>query len=383
MKIIIQTSAVKFPLTGIGRYTYELAEKLRFKFGKKNVKYFNGARFLDSFETSKLSIKHDLNILKRLIIKTQVLIRLYHLFFPFIQGYRLMTHKGYVYHGPNYYLPRFAGRSVVTIHDLSVFSWAWCHPAERVKAIQKAINYSVKHASMLITDSEFVRQEIAQFYNISLDKIVAIPLAAGDEFKPRAKAEAQSLLAKYSLKFEKYSLFVSTIEPRKNLKTLLEAYRLIPLNVRINFPLIIIGYKGWSSEDIHLKMLEAEEEGWLRYIGFAEAGDLPYIYSGARLFIFPSHYEGFGLPVLEAMASGIPVVCSNSSSIPEVVGDAAAMCAPEDVKTLSDLIIVGLENDVWRNEAIVKGLQQAKKFSWERCAEETAEVYQKVIDSQS
>jgi len=381
LKVIIQTGAVKFPLTGIGRYTYELSENLRQLLGKENVKYFSGTKFIDAFEKPKSRARENktfLNTLKNTLVKSKTTARLSHILFLFAQSCLLTRHQKYIYHSPNYYLPRFGGKSVVTIHDLSVFSWAWCHPAFRVNAIQNAINYAVKHATMLITDSEFVKHEIAERYNISLDKIVAIPLAAGDEFKPRSQTETEECLNKYNLAYEQYSLFVSSIEPRKNLKTLLNAYKSIPLTTRSQYPLIIIGYKGWESEDIHLKMLEAEEEGWLKYIGFAQPEDLPCIYSGARLFIFPSYYEGFGLPVLEAMASATPVVCSNSSSLPEVVGNAAAMCEPEDVLTLTKLIITGLEDDTWRAEKKHAGLKQAKKFSWKRCAEETARVYQKM-----
>jgi alpha-1,3-rhamnosyl/mannosyltransferase len=106
--------------------------------------------------------------------------------------------------------------------------------------------------------------------------------------------------------------------------------------------------------------------------------DLPYLYAGARLFVFPSHYEGFGLPVLESMASGVPVVCSNSSSLPEVVGDAALTCDHDDIDTLRQLISRGLEDDDWRVEAIIKGLHRAATFSWDNCAEQTIQVYREL-----
>lgn len=379
MKVIIQTNSIKYPLTGIGRYTYELAKNLPLQIGIDNIKYFHGWKFIENLDTTRDLSSGNTTLTKRIEIKSYLLAKIFYLVFPLIQGLNLKRYKDYIYHGPNYYLPYCLSKSVVTIHDLSMFSWSWCHPSGRVGILQRAINYSVKNASMLITDSEFVRQELAQLYSLPLEKIVSVPLAAGNEFKVRTNEQVITILDKYNLHFKGYGLFVGTIEPRKNIKTLLVAYKKMPLDIRLRFPLLIIGYKGWESEDIHSSMQQAEAESWLKYIGYVEADDLPYIYSGARLFIFPSLYEGFGLPVLEAMASGVPVVCSNSSSLPEVVGSAAAMCDPENINEFTRLITIGLLDGKWRTQAIEAGLTQSKKFSWERCAKETAEVYKLLV----
>ena len=186
------------------------------------------------------------------------------------------------------------------------------------------------------------------------------------------------MLKRYQLEYQGYSLFVGTIEPRKNIVTLLDAYARLPVSVRRQWPLILTGYKGWQSEAIHARIKDAERQGWARYLGFLPAEDLPGLYAGARLFAFPSLYEGFGLPVLEAMSSGVPVVCSDSSSLPEVVGSAALMCAPMDVETLAMNLLKGLEDNIWRTQAVTQGLQQSAGFSWERCAQETIAVYQKL-----
>jgi alpha-1,3-rhamnosyl/mannosyltransferase len=245
--------------------------------------------------------------------------------------------------------------------------------------MRKEIAKTLKRADMLITDTETTRQEVATYFGWPLAKIRAVPLACSEEFKPRPTEEINSVLKKYGLMWHGYSLYVGTIEPRKNLDVLLDAYALLPLSIRQQWPLVLIGYKGWRSEQIHVRIEAAVKERWAHYLGFVEANDLPLIYSGARVFVFPSLYEGFGLPVLEAMASGVPVVCSNASTLPEVTGDAAAMCEPQDVDGLSELISRALQDESWRNKAIGKGLLQASSFSWQRCAEETAQVYKEVL----
>ena len=130
----------------------------------------------------------------------------------------------------------------------------------------------------------------------------------------------------------------------------------LPVAIRSRWPLILTGYQGWRNEQIRQRIEQAEAEGWARYLGFVPASDLPLLFSGARLFTFPSLYEGFGLPVLEAMSSGVPVVCSNSSSLPEVAGKAALMSEPLDVETLTDNLRRGLEDEHWRSSAIDEGL---------------------------
>jgi alpha-1,3-rhamnosyl/mannosyltransferase len=245
--------------------------------------------------------------------------------------------------------------------------------------MRKEIALSLKRADMLITDSEFNRQEVAAYFGWPLEKIRAVPLACTADFRPRTKEELIPLLQKHRLIPGGYSLFVGTIEPRKNLEGLLDAYAMLPLNTRKQRPLVMIGHRGWRSEQLHTRIETAIAEGWARYLGFAATDELPLFYAGARLFVFPSLYEGFGLPVLEAMASGVPVVCSNSSSLPEVVGDAAAMCESKDVDTLCSLIKAGLEDEVWRSTAIRNGLIQSSRFNWKRCAEETVEVYSAAV----
>jgi alpha-1,3-rhamnosyl/mannosyltransferase len=193
----------------------------------------------------------------------------------------------------------------------------------------------------------------------------------------------QDALRPLGLTVQGYSLFVGTVEPRKNLSALLDAYEGLPALQRSTYPLVIAGGRGWLSNDIHARMSKAASAGWLHYLSYVPQERLPALYSGARLFVYPSLYEGFGLPLLEAMASGVPVVCSNIPSLHEVAGDAARLVDPFDVAGLQAAISRGLEDEDWRDTAVQQGIQRAAGFTWQRCARQTVEVYQAVTGTKT
>jgi len=234
---------------------------------------------------------------------------------------------------------------------------------------------SLRRASMLITDSEFTRREIAEFFAWPMDRIRAIPLAPSAEFYPRPSSDTRVLLSRLGLTYGAFTLFSGTIEPRKNLSVLLDAYASLPRDLRQRWPLVLCGYQGWKSDDLMARIETATRAGWVKYLGYLSAEELPLLFASARLFAFPSLYEGFGLPVIEAMASGVPVVCSNAASLPEVAGDAAALCDPLDADGLGDLILRGLSDNAWRNLAIERGLERAAMYSWRTCAARTVDLY--------
>lgn len=380
MKVILSVEPVRFPLTGIGRYTYELARALQDSSAVDSLKLFSGVRYLPDLPRAndQSSAAHGL---KRMVQKSALVIELYRLLMPVLRAKALRDDADHLYHGPNFFLPPFPGRSVATFHDLSPFTWAHCHDPKRIRYLQKGLRKTLDRADCLITDSEFTRQELAAFSGWPVERIHAVPLASSGDFYPRSHDLLRPILARHGLQPGAYSLYVGTIEPRKNIETLLDAYGRLPVAVRQRWPLILSGYKGWRNESIHERIEAAQREGWARYLGFVPSDDLPALYAGARLFAFPSLYEGFGLPVLEALSSGVPVVCSNSSSLPEVVGDAALMCDPRDVDALAANLQRALEDEAWRTTAIDAGLRHAAAFSWQRCARETIEVYRSVMNS--
>lgn len=380
MKLMLSVEPVRFPLTGIGRYTYELARRLQQSEEIADLQFFSGASVLPALPTAGNASGGGYG-LRRAVQKSALAIEAYRVLMPLLRRRALKHYGDYLYHGPNFFIPPFPGRSVATFHDLSPFTWAHCHAPQRIRYLQKELKKTLDRANALITDSEYTRRELAEYFSWPLERIHTVPLASSEEFYPRAEGELQEPLARHGLIPGGYSLFVGTIEPRKNIVGLLDAYSRLPMDLRQRWPLVLTGYQGWRNDDILQRLETARREGWARYLGFVSADDLPLLLGGARLFAFPSLYEGFGLPVLEAMSSGVPVVCSNSSSLPEVAGAAALMCAPQDVPALTELLQQGLEDEVWRAAAVAQGLQHAASFSWERCSAETLQVYRRVMES--
>jgi len=384
LKAILAIDSVRFPLTGIGRYTYELARNLPLADPGINLRFFARGRFVEDLPEGASTVSSGQAglvalRLRRMLQKSGLIVSAYRKWVSVRQEWKLKGHEDAVFHGPHFFLPVFGGRRVVTIHDLSVYSWAHCHPPGRVKMMQAEIARAVQCADMVLTDSEFTRQEVAAFFSLPLDRFRVVSLGSSDGFFPRVQSKLAPVLTRLGLKADRYCLYSGTIEPRKNIDTLLDAYQRLPSETRKRWPLVLCGYQGWKSERLHARIQKHANEGWVRYLGYVSGDDLPYVFAGASLFAFPSLYEGFGLPVLEAMASGVPVVCSNSSSLPEVAGEAAAMCAPQDTDGLTALLARGLEDDSWRAHAREQGLSRAAQFSWRSCAKMTAAAYRAVL----
>lgn len=381
MKVVLSVDPIKFPLTGIGRYTFELAHGLQ-NAGLDDLSFLRGIGISAQIpEPDDAQPMAKLPAWKQLARKNRLMVGAFRKINPWLKARALRGLEDHIFHGPNYYLPPFGGRSVVTVHDLSPYLWSQSHPPERVRYMQAEIGLSLKRASALITDTEYTRQEVARFFSWPLDRIYAVPLASASEFTPRRHDEVAPVLAGFSLKPGAYTLFTGTVEPRKNLDVLLDAYLRLPATARKRWPLVIAGYRGWGGNALHNRLQQAQEQGWLHYLGFVPQQALPFLMAGARLFAYPSLYEGFGLPVLEAMACGVPVVCSNASTLPEVAGTAAAFHDPDNVDALTDLLTMGLTDEGWRSVAIAKGLDRAASFSWQRCTQETMGVYKAVAQA--
>lgn len=241
----------------------------------------------------------------------------------------------------------------------------------------QALPATLKHAQHIITPSLAVREQLLQHCGIAPERITATPLGVDPAYVPMAAQALEPVLGHWGLRPGGYTLCIATLEPRKNLDGLLDAWAQLPAAQRQRYPLVLAGAPGWGSERLLQRIQDLQRHGEVRHLGYVAESRLPALYAGARLFAFPALYEGFGLPVLEAMACGIPVVTSNSSSLPEVAGGAALLVAPEDTTALAQALQRGLEDEPWREQATAMGLQRAQQATWARCVSQTMAVYRR------
>lgn len=373
VKLILSVDALSPSLTGIGRYTWELAQRLPMHAQLQGVRFYRGGRWID--EPARLL---QAAAPKTVSDKAKPRLRLKQ---PrWLREWRTSAAcRGRVFHGPNFFLPACAEAGVATVHDLSVFKYPETHPLERIKHFELEFTDSMGRAAHLITDSEATRLEVMSFLAWPAEKITAVPLGVSSQFAPASDAALAPCLTKYGLTFKRYALCVSTLEPRKKIANLLQAYQCLPPQVREQYPLVLVGSAGWLSDALHQEIDRLAAQGWLRYLGFVPEADLPALYAGARAFVYPSIYEGFGLPVLEAMASGVPVVASIFSSLPEVTQGAARLVDPDDIDGLALGIQASLCDEPWRATACKTGLAVAQGYTWDRCIDRTVDVYKKVM----
>lgn len=385
MDVILGVDAIRPPLTGIGRYALALADRLDADPRIDRLRYFSMLGWVSDPNASLHADDMPKQIglrLRSIIAQSRLGVRVYEELRPRLVGWRLRSERNAVFHSPNFFLPRFSGISIATVHDLSHVRFPQFHPQARVSLMNIALQRSLAQADYLITDSEFVRSEIIDLFRWPEDRIGAIPLGVDSRFRPAmGSSGVPAPLASLGLRSDGYALFVGTLEPRKNLARLLTAYALLSAEMRQQWPLVVAGDKGWRSADLHVRVRAAEEAGWLRHLNYVDESWLPDLYAHARLFVYPSLYEGFGLPLIEAMASGVPVVTTSVASIPEVVGAAAYTVDPESTEQLQHALTIGLEDESWRTRARAVGLQQALRFTWERCITSTVDAYTKAFDA--
>lgn len=360
MEITLLVDALGPQLSGIGRYVWELCTRVPLQPGIERVGYFAHGRYLEALDPMfSGNVPRPRRRVQRWFARQ-------------LTRRRLRTS---LVHGPNYFLPAGAETGIVTVHDLSVFRFPETHPSERVMEFERRFATSLAKAAHVITDSETVRGELIADFGVAETKVTAVHLGVAREFHPRSAESLEAQLATIGLRPGGYALCVSTLEPRKKIAQLIRAWRELPENLRNSTPLVLAGAEGWLNGSLHHEIREGIAGGWLKHAGYVPERLLLALYAGATLFLYPSTYEGFGLPPLEAMASGVPVLVANSSCLPEICGDAAGYVDPDDVTAFSAAIAMALTDGGWRTEARRKGLERAASFSWDHCAAKTVNIY--------
>ena len=287
-----------------------------------------------------------------------------------------------IFHSPAFYSiqRKIPIPQIVGIHDLAVFQKNQTFNRRFIFYFRRLIINAAKRADCIITSTHYMADEIANKFPQSKNKIRVIPYGIDARYHHHNKSDNGVIREKYCLP-QKYLLDVATIEPRKNLVNLLDAYSIYRRRSHAPLPLIIVGKDGYQAEIVKKRARKSDLHASVRFLGYVPENEMPAIYSMADIFIFPSIYEGFGIPIIEAMASETPVVSSNISSIPEVCGECAVLINPRSPLAIATAILK-LENEkVMKMELIEKGKLRSANYTWEKNAEETAECYKDVINN--
>ncbi len=285
----------------------------------------------------------------------------------------LRRHHADLFHGTLNVVPLACPvPSVVTIHDLAFIRFPYTFRSYNRTYLDLATRVSVRRATRILAVSEHTKREVVGLLGVPAERVVVTPNAARAHFRPPAAEALAAFRTRHRLP-EQFVLYVGTLEPRKNLTTLLDAYAQVARRSAV--PLLVGGGKGWMYDAVFARLEALGLRDRVHFVGYLDEEELPLWYAAARLFVFPSLYEGFGMPPLEAMACGTPVVTSNSSSLPEVVGDAGLMVAPTDVDALAAAIMRLLNDDALHADLRERGLRRAQQFAWHTTAERTRDAY--------
>ena len=283
-----------------------------------------------------------------------------------------------IMHFPHFNAPVFyKGKFVVTIQDLILTLYPSSAGWFKRKIYNFALKRVVNKASFIITTSRNTKNDLIKYFSINLQKINVIPLASNLNRENIDSSKQEEIIQKYGIKKD-YLMYIGRLRKHKNILGIIESYKLAKEKYNITNKLVFVGKIDNSYIDLKEVLKEQGLEKDVLPIGYVSEDDLPQIYSAASMLIFPSLYEGFGLPVLDAFSVGTPVITSNTSSLPEVAGDAAVLVDPKNIEEIASGVQKILQDDNFRQSLIQKGYEQVKKFSWEKTAKDTLEVFNKI-----
>jgi glycosyltransferase involved in cell wall biosynthesis len=285
-----------------------------------------------------------------------------------------------IVHNPAHFpiLPKLGKRYISTIHDLTPVLFPQWHPRWRSFYHRVAFPRLISNSDRIIADSYQTKKDIIGYYHVPEQKISVVHLGASDEYRPLGDKAVKSIRSKYHLE-SPFVLFVGNLEPRKNIPTLMGSFDQCRKKIH-GVKLVIVGRKGWMYEEIFRTYNALNLKNDVIFLDYVPHEDLPALYNAAELFVYVPFYEGFGLPVLEAMQCGTPVITSNRSSLPEIVGENGIMVDPNDSSSLYQTMLHLLSDEKSRLENKTYNLLRCKQFSWEKCAEQTRQIYEEVYE---
>lgn len=380
MKIAIDCSKAVNEKAGVARYTWEIADNLPKLYPQDRFFYF--FNFMRG-QNEKIPLIKKLtanakNIRTKIYkipgrFKERLLASSYSILNYWLKDFDIYHATEFLSFDHGLKIPQ-----VLTVYDLTMIRF----PSHRVKDSTRhgeMLKKACLKAEAILSISQATKDDLIKYFNIDPKKIFVTYLGYNPVFKKIDNIqEIKKILKKYYINYP-YILFVGTIEPRKNIANLLKAFDKFKNQDKNNFHLVLIGKKGWNTSEIDETFAKTKYKDKIHFMDFIDDQELVYLYNAASLLCYPSLFEGFGLPVLEAMACGTPVITSNISSLPEVGGDAARYIDPDNIEDISNKITQILTDQIVLKAMSKKSLKQAKKFSWEKCARETYQVYEKVL----
>lgn len=285
-----------------------------------------------------------------------------------------------LYHSTDHMVPRLRGTPVLaTVMDAIPLS----HPqwiSTRLRSSKRWLwRKSTRWADHIVTISEFAKREIVEHFGIAEERVSVIHLGVSERyFEAISEQKRSQILERYGLP-PHFFLFVGTLQPRKNIERIIRAHAILPHEYQKACPLVVVGREGWGCDEVVSELAAMEAAGYARWLKYLPDPDVRSLMQSAQALVFPSLYEGFGLPVVEAFASGLPVITSNTTALPEVAGDAALLVDPESTESIADSMRQVMENGALVRQLRERGLTRARELSWSACAQKTFDLYRKII----
>ena len=382
-KICLDATPIREKPSGVGVYTFNLIKALDQLQASEDFKldiYFQPTfkNWLSrNFSPNELIQSYSPYCLLIPVTVTSTLIKFPN---PLLAYFSRSLDRPDVVHGTDHFVyPNLTSRNIMTIHDLTFVKYPDYVPTI-VKTYLDRIKNCLKFTDAIITFSENTKRDLVELLKIDPDKIYVTYQASRYHIDYLTKQQIEELKVSFSYDFNKpYFLFVSTLEPRKNVIGLIQAFNYLKQNYKIEHQLVLIGQTGWKYQPILDMINQSPYRTEIHHLNYLSDDLVALFYSQAEAFIYPSFYEGFGLPVLEAMTLGAPMITSNGSSLPEITGDSALLINPNHSMELADAMLNIVRDRVLRDNLIFKGKEQANKFSWKKTAQATLNVYRSVI----